>query len=264
MPSHAYICEVMHQRLRPFQYRFNYKVFNLRIDIDHIATESDQLKWLSIDRFNLVSLYTKDFGARDPDVSWREWADTLFADYGLLQPAARIELVCSPRMLGVVFNPLAIWYAYSQSNDLIGIIAEVSNTFCQWHHYVLTHQGAPLMPHHSALKARANKDFHVSPFISMEAFYQFRFYAPSDHYKLSIKQYEQNQPTLVATQTGKQTPLSNAFLLKATLLFPVNSVKVLFLIHWWALKIWVKGGKFHSTPKNLSQTKHSDSEMTSC
>lgn len=264
MPSQGYICEVMHQRLRPFQYRFNYKVFNLKIDIDRIMAESEQLKWLSIDRFNLVSLYTKDFGARDPAITWREWADTLLADYGLPEPAARIELVCSPRMLGITFNPLAIWYAYNTNDELIGIIGEVSNTFGQWHHYVLTHQGAPLISNRHTLIARANKDFHVSPFISMEAFYQFKFYKPDHHYKLFIKQYEHNQPTLIATQAGKQTSLTDAFLLKATINFPVNSVKVLFLIHWWALKIWLKGGKFHSTPKNLSQTQHSDSEMTLC
>lgn len=264
MPSQGYICDVMHQRLRPFQYRFHYKVFNVKIDIDRITMESAHLKWLSINRFNLVSLYTKDFGARDPDISWREWADTLLADYGLPQPAARIELVCSPRMLGMVFNPLAIWYAYNSNNELIGIIGEVSNTFGQWHHYVLTQQGAPLTPNQNALKARANKDFHVSPFISMKAFYQFKFYVPNQHYKLSIKQYEHGQPTLIATQIGKKISLSDAVLLRASLSFPVNSLKVIFLIHWWALKIWMKGGKFHSTPKNLSQTKHSDSEMTLC
>lgn len=264
MPSQGYLCDVMHQRLRPFQYRFNYKVFNLKVDIDCIETESEQLKWLSINRFNLISLFTKDYGARDPAISWRKWADKLFADYGLPYPADRIELVCSPRMLGVTFNPLAIWYAYNQNNELIGIIGEVSNTFGQWHHYVLTKQGKPLMPLQQSLKARANKNFHVSPFISMDAFYQFRFYTPGPHYKLLIKQYEQSQPTLIATQTGKQKPLTNTLLLKATLHFPMNSVKVLILIHWWALKIWVKGGKFHSTPKNLSQTQHSDSEMTLC
>lgn len=262
MHSALYLCNVMHQRLDPFQYRFNYHVVSLKIDIDHFKSEVNKLRWLSLNQFNLMSIYTRDFGGRGAE-DLRTWANDMFRDYGIKQPPHRIELVCTPRILGLAFNPLAIWYGYNNKNQLIGIIAEVSNTFGQWHHYVLAANGNALTDSDS-LKAVANKEFHVSPFIGMDSYYQFRFSPPSENYQIHIKQYEHNKPTLIATQAGNKQPLTNKNIFKFFIRFPFHALKVMGLIHWWALKIWIKGGQFRTTPKHLKNLKNSHSEMMSC
>lgn len=260
MASSVYRCQVMHQRLRPFTYRFQYAVLSLKIDIDRFEDEAKGLRFLSLNRFNLLQVNTADFGERSK-TNWRSWANALLKHYGLPQPAARIELVCTPRILGMAFNPLAMWYAYDDADQLIGIIGEVSNTFGQWHHYVLTQNGNPLG---DRLKTQADKTFHVSPFIGMNCDYRFRLSAPSSHFTLHIQQYEDNQPTLIATQSGDEQPLNNTTLLRAFVRFPFHAIKVLGLIHWWALKIWLKGGQFRTTPKSLTSIQHSHSEMVLC
>ena len=258
--SAIYLGQVMHQRFGELGYQFRYGVMSLRVDVDQIESETQSLRWLSLNRFNLYSLHFKDYGARN-EASWRVWADKLLAEYGLTTPAARIELVCFPRFMGITFNPLAMWYAYDEQNQLIGLIAEVSNTFGQWHHYVLTDGGQPL---NDKIHAEAEKVFHVSPFIGMECGYRFRFVKPSDRYQMTINQTENSEPVLLATQVGKAQVLNNKNLLKAALKYPFNTLKVLILIHWWALKILLKGGKFHKTPKHLDAVDYSHTEMTLC
>ena len=258
--SAIYLGQVMHQRFGEVGYRFRYGVMSLRVDIDQIETEAEGVRWLSLNRFNLYSLHFKDYGARN-DQPWRVWANALLAQYGLPAPAARIELVCFPRFMGITFNPLAMWYAYNEQSQLIGLIAEVSNTFGQWHHYVLTHNGQPF---NDKLSAQTDKVFHVSPFIGMQCGYQFRFAKPAEHYHISIHQTENSKPVLLATQAGKAWALNNKNLIKAAIKHPFNTLKVLILIHWWALKIFFKGGKFHKTPKHLASVDYSHTEMKLC
>ncbi|WP_040725544.1 DUF1365 domain-containing protein [Thiomicrorhabdus sp. Kp2] len=261
MASALYFGQVMHQRFRPVAYQFKYGVFSIKVDIDTIEAESAKLTWLSINKFNLFSLNYADYGARKKDEPWRVWANQLLAEYGITRPAHRIELVCFPRYLGLTFNPLAMWYAYNKQNQLIAVICEVSNTFGQWHHYVLTHQGKPLA---DKPKACALKVFHVSPFMNMQAHYEFRFAKPAERYQISIFQKEEGKPLLTSTQVGKHQPLTSSNLVKAAMQYPFNTLKVVWMIHWWALKIWIKGGKFHKTPKHLESVNYSHTEMTSC
>lgn len=266
-PSAIYLGSVMHQRFFPVQYRFNYGVMSLRLNVDTLEQEiaDGKLQSLSLNRFNLYSIYHKDFGARNGK-AWRPWLQELLQQYGVKQKPARIELVCSPRFLGIVFNPLAMWYAYDDDDRLMAVVAEVSNTFGQWHHYVLSNAGQPLteLNDRQKVQAKADKVFHVSPFIDMDCEYQFRLQAPDEHLQIGIYQYQKGQKMLVATQAGKALPLTQKALIKAAMAMPFNSLKVLAMIHWWALKIWLKGGKFRTTPKALQKIKYSHTEMRLC
>ncbi|MDX1352612.1 MAG: DUF1365 domain-containing protein [Thiomicrorhabdus sp.] len=261
MASSLYFGQVMHQRFKPMQYQFRYSVFSIKVDIDQIENETQNLKWLSLNKFNLFSLNYADYGARQKGQHWRLWINQLLAEYGIDRPAYRVELVCFPRFIGITFNPLAMWYAYNEQNQLIAVICEVSNTFGQWHHYVLTNGGKVI---NDKVKARALKVFHVSPFIDMQAHYEFRFAKPTQTYQINIFQKQAGEPLLNSTQVGRAHPLTNANLFKAARQYPFNTLKVIWMIHWWALKIWLKGGQFHKTPKHLESVNYSHTEMTLC
>lgn len=260
MSSQIYVGQVMHQRFFPMSYQFRYSVFSLKVDVDQIEHEVSRLPWLSLDRFNLVSLHKQDFGARN-STSWRAWFESLVSKYGVAKPINKIELVCMPRYLGFTFNPLAMWYGYDESDQLIAIIAEVSNTFGQWHHYVLTNKGEAL---DTKVFATAEKVFHVSPFMNMQCEYRFKLQKPSASYQLGIYETENNKPLLNAIQVGKAVDLTSSNLLKVALKLPFNTLKVILMIHWWALKIWLKGGKFHKTPQHLQDIDYSHTEMRLC
>jgi len=64
--------------------------------------------------------------------------------------------------------------------------------------------------------------------------------------------------TLVATHTARRRELNDRRLLGEALRIPFLTFKVIGLIHWQALKIWLKGGRFHKSPPPPA------SEVSSC
>lgn len=259
MSSCLYVGKVMHARQKPVEYQFRYSTVSIKVDIDQIAEEAKSLPLFSFNRFNLVSVNTRDHGPRD-GTPWREWINHFLAGYQIPNPA-RVELICYPRILGYSFNPLAMWYAYDSENQLIAVIAEVSNTFGQWHHYVLKPQAGLLT---SSIKAEAEKAFHVSPFIDMDARYHFRLKPPADEVYTYIRETRNGEAFFFASQAGTKRELNTKNLLKLIGFAPIKALKVIGLIHWWALKIWLKGGQFHRTPKHLETVQYSHSEMKLC
>ena len=258
MSSQLYIGHVAHARKKPVEYRFAYRTLSIKVDIDCIEQETQQLRWLSLNRFNLVSLNYKDHGSRD-GTPWRQWIDGFLAQYQIERPA-RVELICYPRILGYSFNPLSMWYAYNADDQLLAIIGEVSNTFGQWHHYVLKLDAST----EKNIQAQAEKVFHVSPFINMDARYHFRFGVPVDKVFTSIRETRDDVEFFSASEAGRVLDLPDRHLLKQVGFAPLSVLKVIAVIDWWALKIVIKGGKFHRTPKHLEAIQYSHSEMTLC
>lgn len=160
MASKLYFGNVMHQRMMPMSYRFAYRVFGLLIDLDHIEQEADSLKWFSLNRFNLLSVRTKDHGPRD-GTAWRPWVEKVLAE-AKINDVGRIRLSCFPRVLGYGFNPISVWYCDNTNGETVAIISEVSNTFGGVYHYVHHSEGEALQ---WPVECIADKRFHVSPLL---------------------------------------------------------------------------------------------------
>lgn len=239
---------VMHQRIAPPAYRFRYPVIAALFDIDQLEATASRCRAFSLDRFNLFSLRTADHGPRDGR-AWRPWIEAQLAQHGIELAGGPIHLLAMPRVLGHAFNPLSVWFAYHADGELLGVLLEVRNTFGEHHHYLL-HEGGRAM----AVPVRQEKDkaFHVSPFIDMDAHYAFTVIpAPMEDgaaLRLAIHETQGGAPVLIATQHGRLRPFSDRALLAALLRQPWMTLKVLPLIHWQALKIWLRGGRYHPRP----------------
>jgi len=244
--SCLYLGEVMHRRLRQVSYRFVYKVFSLYLDIDALPALHARLRLFSHNRFNLFSLYDRDHGPRDGS-ALRPWLERLLAARGVELEGGPIRLLCFPRVLGYVFNPMCVWYCHHQDGSLRAAVCEVRNTFGGMHHYVLGAAGEPM---DWRGEYRAQKVFHVSPFIQPEAEYRFRFQRPGDRVRVVIDQYADNEPLLKATVGGERRPLTDATLWGMFLRLPFMTFKIIAAIHWQALRIWLHGGRFHRMPRS--------------
>ena len=158
----------------------------------------------------------------------------------------RIRLLCFPRVLGWVFNPLSLWYCERADGSPAAVIAEVRNTFGERHCYLLRQDAAqagwPLRQSHA-------KDFHVSPFIDMQARYDFRLERPQQQLRVLIREFAGDRLLLVATQNGERHPFRSTVLLGELLRVPLQTVKVIAAIHWQALKIWLAGVRFYRKPE---------------
>jgi uncharacterized protein len=247
--AQLYSSQVMHQRFFPVQYRFRYRVFSALFDIDRLDELTRSHRWFSLDRFNLFSLRTRDHGRRDGS-PWRPWIEARLAEHGVHLEGGRIRLLAMPRLLGYAFNPLSIWYCEHRDGTPRAVLLEVRNTFGEHHHYLLHERGAPMT---WPVRGEKPKRFHVSPFIDMTPRYAFRLGEPGQSLRIAIHEYQDRDLMLVASQSGQAREFSDRNLLRILLTMPWATVKVVVLIHWQALKIWLRGGRFHRKPNPPAQ-----------
>ena len=247
-----YVGDVMHMRLRPFGHKFRYRVFTSLLDIDRL--DQAARKTFRINRFGLFSFCEKDHGPRD-GTALRPWVEDLLTTQGLPRPN-RIMLLSMPRFLGFAFNPLSVYYCYDAKARLESVVYEVKNTFGDQIPYVIDIRTDA----DGAARHEQAKEMFVSPFIEMDQTYRFTIRPPAEKLALRIKQSDGGADTLIATQSGAVRPLTDASLLKLSATHPLAALKVVAAIHWQALKLAVKGAKFHRYPgsdgafKNAEQT----------
>lgn len=234
-----YTGHVMHMRLTPFTHKFRYRVFALLLDIDRLPETLGRLKLLRLDRFGLLSFYRRDHGARDGS-ALRPWVEGLLAAAGQPIPA-RIRLLSFPRIFGYAFNPLSVYYCDDANGRLESVVYEVKNTFGDQHPYVVAIQDAP----DGTARHQVDKSFFVSPFLGMDQTYRFTIRPPGERLALKIRQHDGAGPWLIATQSGVRRVLTDAELARQWLTHPLMTVKVFFAIHWQALRLALKGARFH-------------------
>lgn len=237
---------VMHQRMKPVGHRFTYDVFSLMVDLDRLEEADGLSRLFSVNRFNLLSFHESDHGGRTPR-GLRGWVNGLLADAGLETPPARVLLVCYPRVLGKVFNPLAVYYAYAADGALAAIIYEVRNTFGERHTYVCPVLSGDVSP--AGIRQSAEKIFHVSPFIALHARYHFRMLPPGRAIRWRILETDEGGPLLSATFAGDLKPLTTRTLLALVGRMPMLTAKILGAIHWEALKLFLKGVRYIPRPE---------------
>lgn len=240
-----YVGNVMHQRLKPFGHRFSYRVFSLLADLDRLPELDKQTRLLSVNRPGLVALYERDHVERKGE-TLRQYADRLFEQAGLQKPAHKILLLAFPRIFGYAFNPISVYFAYDHGDALVALIYAVRNTFGERHSYV-----APILAGESGpegIRQKRAKLLHVSPFIEMNACYNFRIIPPGKTTRLRIHEEVDGDPLLAATFHGDAVHLSDASLAACLAKFPLMTLKVVAGIHWEALRLWYKGAKFHKSP----------------
>ena len=236
--SSIYNGSVIHKRFKPKKHFFKYKVFSLLIDLSELNELNDNLKFFSLNKFNLISFYEKDHGHRDGS-SLLKWVKNNLTRNNISTDNIKVKLLCYPRILGYVFNPLSIFFIYDRNENLISILYEVKNTFGEQHTYVFKLEGK-----NKLIQNSCSKKFHVSPFIEMDCDYFFKILNPGDTLSVIIDQYDQEGKILFASQDGERCNLTSKNLMKSYLKHPLMTFKIISAIHFEAFKLWIKGIKF--------------------
>ncbi|WP_257164862.1 DUF1365 domain-containing protein [Bradyrhizobium sp. SRS-191] len=233
-----YVGDVMHARMRPTAHRFQYRVMSLLIDLGRLDEADRQSALFGVNRRALYSFHERDHGPRDGS-SLLAYAKACASEHGVDLSGGRVLLLCYPRLLGYVFNPLSVYFCYRSDCALALMIYEVRNTFGEIKPYVL-----PVGPNHlteAGLRQEQDKTFYVSPFIDMAMRYHFRVTPPDDIVKLRILETGADGPLLAATFFGRRRSLTSRALLATFGSLPLVTLKIFGAIHWEALRLWIKG-----------------------
>ena len=228
---------VTHERFKPKRHFFSYKTFSLFIDLNEIENLEKKIKFFSYNKFNILSFYNIDHGARDGS-SLVKWVKNTLKRSKINIHLGKIKLLCYPRFFGYVFNPLSIFYCYDKNSKLQVVLYEVKNTFNEQHTYIFRCQKSSNLILH-----KCNKKFYVSPFIEMKTFYNFRLLKPGKKINILIKQNDAKGLLLIARQVGKRLDFTSKNLFLEFLKHPLMSVKVILAIHFEAFRLWSKGIK---------------------
>ena len=237
MISSIYNGTVIHKRFKPKSHFFRYKVFSLFIDLSELNTLEKKISFFSYNRFNLISFFDKDHGNRD-GLSLIEWVKKNLKENRINSEEIKVRLLCYPRILGYVFNPLSVFYVYDKNENLISVLYEVKNTFGEQHTYIFKTEDK------SIIKNQCNKKFHVSPFMDLNSTYNFKILKPDKNLSVIIDQRDSEGKLLFASQDGERVELNNKNLLISYLKHPLMTFKIISAIHFEALRLWLKRIKF--------------------
>lgn len=242
--NRIYSGHVMHRRVKDSVYRFEYAVFSLLLDIDCLAATARNNRLFAYNRPGLLAFYDRDHGPGD-GTALRPWIEAHLRRCDIDLKGGRIQLLCFPRLLGYAFNPLSIWYCYHRDGSLRAVLCEVCNTFGERHGYLLHEQGSVMQ---WPVRATRAKCFHVSPFLPLRMTYRFRLTEPAEGISVAIRCLEAGSPTMAAVQVGTAQPFTDTYLLRNLLRMPLMTFKIMFMIHWQALKLFLHRTPFYSKP----------------
>ncbi len=238
--SCIYVGRVMHHRLRPMRHRFVYRVFSLLLDLDEIDRLPERVRLLAVERPGILGFRARDHGPRDGR-ALKPWVLETLERHGIALRTPRILLLCFPRLLGYVFDPISLYFCFDDDGRLRAVVHEVKNTFGEQHCYVLPVPGGAGPG--EVCRQSCAKAFYVSPFIEMTARYDFRIRVPDEQLLVTILESVGEGPLLVATHTGERRPLSDRALARCLMGHLLMTLKITAGIHLEALRLWLKGAR---------------------
>lgn len=232
---------VAHARLRPRAHRLRYRIFMTLLDLDALPDLGRRLKLFGHNRPGLIAFHDKDHlqGTGDLRAEVRALLDRAGLDSG-----GAVRVLCMPRVLGFVFNPISVYFCHDSGGGLEAMLYEVNNTFGQRHAYLI-----PVADRDGGMiRQSCDKAFHVSPFMDMAMRYHFKVAEPGDDVLLVVDAHDAEGPMIATSFRGARAELSDAAILKAVLAHPLLSLAVLAGIHWEAVKLLLKGLRLKPNP----------------
>ncbi len=228
---------VEHVRARPIRHRLRYRIFQILVDLDDLPGLAARSRLFSHERANLFSLLERDHGDGETG-GLRRWAEARLAEHGVAIAGGRIELLCMPRVLGHVFNPISLFFCHRADGQLAAMIYEVNNTFGGRHAYVIAAGDEP----DGRVSQSCAKAFHVSPFMPMALRYDFVVRRAARTMTVIINASgADGEPLLHARFSGQARPFTDRVLAGLLLSHPLLTLKVVAGIHLEAAKLMLKG-----------------------
>ena len=232
-----YECRISHARLAPLRHGFSYRTYQWLVDLDDLPRPAGWLRWLA--RFE-----ARDH-LGDPARTIRANVDGFLRGHGIDLGGGQVVMLAHARVLGYVFNPLTVYWCHRADGTLACVLAEVHNTYGQRHAYLLRTDARG--------RARAAKEFYVSPYYPVDGSYRMSLPRPGARLALSITLDRPGGAALVATVRGTAVPATARTLARAAARHPLSTVAVSARIRWQGVLLYARGLRQAPRPRHLPQ-----------
>lgn len=238
MRSHLLLGKVRHRRVRPARHDLEHDVWYFAIDLDELDQLARRPRLVARNRRAVLSFRDADHlpaPARDLPSELRAHLRA----GGIHLDGGRIILVTNLRTFGYVFNPASFYLCRDMDDRLMAVVVEVQNTYGERHLYTLRPERADAAGG-VAMSAAMDKRFFVSPFISLGGRYRVSVRDDGSTLTIGINLRQDGQPLLATSLSLRRVPFSTRALLRLLLRHPLMPHKTIALIHWHAVRLWLK------------------------
>jgi cyclopropane-fatty-acyl-phospholipid synthase len=225
---------VEHERYFPTPHRLLYRLYVYAFDLDELPRLDRRLPLFGYNRLRPISLFDRDYLSPGGQTIRDKLLDLLQPQIGDRR-VDRIVVVTSPRYFNYIFNPVSFYYCFDDTEALIGAVAEVNNTFGEKHVYVLPVKNGTTPPFPARFQTA--KQFHVSPFNTMDGTYHFHLADIRRELDVRIALHREGREVMQARLWGRPIPLTPWRHLRTVMAQPLVPHMTVPRIYWEAFKL---------------------------
>jgi uncharacterized protein len=230
--------QVTHRRPGPVRHAFRHAVYQWLVDLDSLPRQPWHLK--------AFAHFSSADHLGDPSLPIKGNIENFLARGGIqLGDRGRVLMLAGARVLGHVFDPLSVFWCYDSSGRLVGVVAEVHNTYGERHAYLLRPDEAGA--------AVTDKHFHVSPFFDVSGTYELRFTLRPDLVATTVTLRRKGTVAFSATFRGRPEPATRRNLARRLIRQPLMTQRVSALIRIHGTWLWLRGLPVRTHPHHTRQ-----------
>lgn len=239
--------QVSHSRSEPVDHSFKYRLFMAYLDLDELDRVFSG-RWFWSTRRAALARFRREDHFGDPDQPLDDAIRDLVDARTGTRPSGPIRLLTHLSYFGYCFNPISLYYCFDRDDSRVEtIVAEVNNTpWGERHCYVLADDKN--LGDEATRRFRTAKELHVSPFMDMDVIYDWLLTEPAQELVVRISNETEQKRLFNATLILERQEISGIALARMLANFPFMTLKVIWSIHWQALKLWLKGCPVHTHP----------------
>jgi DUF1365 family protein len=234
---------------------FRYPLFMAYLDLDELPGCFDG-RWLWSARRPALAWFRRSDYLGDPSVSLADAVRELVAARTGVRPRGPIRLLTHLRYFGKCFNPVSFYYCFDETGEhVVAVVADVTNTpWGERHAYVMAVKESADHGSVTVMRARLQKQLHVSPLMGMDHVYDWRLTEPSEQLLVHIESHRAGEhgaeSVFDATLSLSRRELTPSALRSALLRYPFLTARILARIYTHALRLKLRGAKYFPHPES--------------
>lgn len=258
MNSCIYISKLFHERLAPRKNSFWYSTYMMYLDLDELVNLEKSQFLFSYNSRNILSFYDDDhfkfakLKNTETDViatenipinydkylnkNTKERIQILVQELNLWFEVDKVFILTNLRNFGYVFNPVSFYYCYDKDGVFRVMFSEVNNTFLDQKMYYTLIEDAKW----KIFESQQKKNYYISPFISYENNLKWRFDLPWKSFFMAIDSMNWDTIDLKTVLKWERKEITRRSLFWIQIRYPLLTLRVIFLIHYQAIKLFLK------------------------